>query len=140
MAAYHHVLAAILVLTGSLPAAANRGRMVEIQYQGQSRTGTVVLHNASTGWFLERDGRLQPVTLNAVDQFKELGSFRPWGFVELREKLALEFGVGYSVASSGHYLVVAPQGTGETVCPVVRSTLPPVRDGVYGPRIQGSGA
>lgn len=114
MTTYQHLLAAIFVLCLALPVtAAERRRMVEIQYHGQPRTGTVVLHDDTTGWFLERDGRLEPITLAEVSQFKEVGRFQPWGLLELREALAREFGSNYAVVSSGRYLVVAPRGVGE---------------------------
>jgi hypothetical protein len=114
MATFQHLLAAFVLLGGVLPVAAGeRGQMVEIEYQGQTRTGTVIAHDGTTGWFLERDGRMQPVTLGEVGRFKEVGTFRPWGIVELREALARDFGSNYTVSASGHYLVVAPRGAGE---------------------------
>jgi len=112
MTAYQQIAVGFLLLSGTAHAA-DRGRMVEIQYNGQKRTGTVVLHNETSGWFLERDGRLEAITLGEVGEFRELGRFQPWGIVGLREQLAREFGPKVTVSSSAHYLVVAPPGMGE---------------------------
>ena len=92
------IIIAVLVLQGATQlAAAEPRRMVEITCDGQQRTGSVILHNDTTGWFLERDGRLDPVTLADVTQFRDLGRFQPWNIVSLREVLAREFGSGFTV-------------------------------------------
>jgi hypothetical protein len=89
------------------------GRMVEIDYQGTKRTGTVIVHQADVGWFLERDGRLEAISLSAVGHYRPLGRFQPWSIVELREQLSREFGPDFRVVSTSHYLVVVPVGRGE---------------------------
>lgn len=90
--------------------ASERERMVEIDYQGGKRIGTVILHNAHWGWFLERDGRLEPIALDAVSRYRPLGRFEPWSLLELREQLGREFGGEFRVTSTEHYLVVVPAG------------------------------
>lgn len=99
-----------LLWVTSLTTAVQAGTMVEIVLDGQTHTGTVVSHNKIDGWFLERDGRLRLIELASVTDYKPLGSYRPYSSIELRERLAREFGRGYSVTSSGHYLVVSGPG------------------------------
>jgi hypothetical protein len=113
MNTHRQLLTTFLALCGAAPLCAADRKMVEIEYQGQPRTGTVVRHNDTTGWFLERDGRMEPIALHEVGKFRALGSYRPWGLMELREQLTKEFGNNFSVSSSGHYLVVATRGSGD---------------------------
>jgi hypothetical protein len=87
--------------------------MVEITWEGRPRTGTVVLHDRVHGWFLERDGRLTTLTLADVGAYKTLGSFRSFSTIELREQLAREFGTGFTVSATGHYLVVSSRSGGD---------------------------
>lgn len=83
------------------------GKMVRISLDGQQKIGTVVAHNPEIGWFLERDGRLQSIDLNAVADFSVLGTFRPYNSMELKDQLAREFGTRFRVATTGRYVVVA---------------------------------
>ncbi|MDZ4689268.1 MAG: DUF1570 domain-containing protein [Planctomycetaceae bacterium] len=108
------LIGCLCVLSSSLllDAAAPR-TMVEIDWDGRKLTGTVALHDPETGWFLERDGRLTTVELSGVGSFKRLGSYRPFSAIELREQLSREFGTGYTVSSTGHYLVVSSRGGGD---------------------------
>uniref|UniRef100_A0A7C2NX44 DUF1570 domain-containing protein n=1 Tax=Schlesneria paludicola TaxID=360056 RepID=A0A7C2NX44_9PLAN len=102
----------LLLAPFGVQAAAPR-TMVELQWEGRTRTGTVVLHDNVTGWFLERDGRLTTLPLAEVGDYRRLGPFRPFAAVELREQLAREFGTGFTVSATGHYLVVSSRGSGE---------------------------
>jgi hypothetical protein len=87
--------------------------MVEIEWDGRKLTGTVAMHDQQTGWFLERDGRLTMLELADVRDYQRLGSYRPYSAIELREQLSREFGPGYTVSSTGHYLVVSSRGGGD---------------------------
>lgn len=105
----------VLVLVGSLWSSivlAADARMVRISYEGNSLTGRVLVHAGDDGWFLQRDGRLAPIVLSEVHDYEVLGNFRPFGTVELRERLTREFGNDMTVSATGHYLVVAPSGLG----------------------------
>ncbi len=86
-------------------------RMLEIELDGRKMIGAVVAHNPETAWFEERDGRLTAIRMADVADYQVLGTFRTFSSVELREQLAREFGRGYSVTSTGHYLVVSAAGT-----------------------------
>lgn len=83
------------------------GKMVRISLDGQQKIGTVVANTPEIGWFLERDGRLQSIDLNAVTDYSVLGTFRPYSTMELKDQLAREFGSRYRVATTGRYVIVA---------------------------------
>jgi hypothetical protein len=105
------ILAGLCILTGSnVVLAATPRTMVTIDLAGRQLTGTVVLHDRETGWFLERDGRLTTLALAEVADYQRHGNYRPYSAIELREQLTREFGTGFTVSATGHYLVVAAQG------------------------------
>ncbi len=102
----------VLTITCLLPTTPScaAGRLVEIVVEGATRTGAVVSHDSTNGWFQERDGRLTQIRFGDVSTYKPLGQFRPWSPVELRERLTQDFGRDYSVSSTSHYLVVTARG------------------------------
>lgn len=85
--------------------------MVELQYEGNTHTGTVIAHDATHATLMERDGRIVQVEMARVGDYRKVGTFKPFSAVELREKLAREFGPGFEVTSTSHYLVVQPRGS-----------------------------
>lgn len=111
----HSLCTMLLVLITSLfPLASSyaSGKMVEISLDGQQRTGHVLSHDRTHAWFLERDGRLENITLANVSDYKVLGSFRPWNAVELRDRLTRELGRNFSVTTTGHYVIATAPGVG----------------------------
>ncbi|MBI1348339.1 DUF1570 domain-containing protein [bacterium] len=86
------------------------GKMVEIVLEGQKYTGRVLSHQGNEAWFLERDGRLRPITLTDVSDYRVLGPFRPYTAVELRDQLTRELGRGFVVSTTGQYVVATAKG------------------------------
>lgn len=110
----HALLAGLCSFVLAAPTVAATPRfMVAIDWQGKKLTGTVVLHDRETGWFLERDGRLTMLPLAEVGDYQKLGSYRPYSAVELREQLSRDFGPGYTVSATGHYLIVSSRNSGD---------------------------
>lgn len=101
-----------LLMASVTPVSASSEKMVRIDLDGRTRTGTVIAHANGNGWFLERDGRLDVIRLDEVQDYEVLGSFRGFSAIELRERLAKEFGREFQVQATGHYLVVAAAGSG----------------------------
>lgn len=102
-----------LLMASFAPVHAASEKMVRIEIDGNTRTGTVIAHANGNGWFLERDGRLDVIRLDEVQDYEVLGSFRGLSAIELREQLAQEFGREFQVHATGHYLVVTAAGTGQ---------------------------
>ncbi len=62
-------------------------------------------------WLMERDGRQELVPMAGVTKFREIpGRFRPFNSSELRDRLQREFGKGYEIVATGHYLVCSATG------------------------------
>lgn len=110
----------LTVLFGALPAAlfAAPPAMLELRLEGAKRVGAILAHNDVGAWFLERDGRLSQIEIAKVTDFHPLGRFRPFSSVELREKLARDFGSDYTVATTGQYVVVGPPKTVDRLAPL----------------------
>jgi hypothetical protein len=95
-------------LAATVAFAASPSKMIELELNGRKHRGTVVAHDASTAWFLERDGRLMPVDVGEVGDFRELGRFRPFSTMEVREQLSQELNREIQITIAGSYVVVGP--------------------------------
>lgn len=106
----HHFAGVLCLLFCLVPCRGSAAeRMVEIDWKGQKRVGTVMAHDPTTGWFLQRDGRMDPVPLREVGEFRPMGTFRPFSAMELSEKLRQEFGRRFTVSATSHYVLVVPR-------------------------------
>lgn len=88
------------------PAADNR-LTIRVTVQGETLEGAP-LHQ-SEGWtsLLGRDGRLSVFESRMAHNFSRVGDvFRPYTPAEMRARLLKEFGTGYQVSGTVHYLVV----------------------------------
>lgn len=101
--------------------AASPQKMLELEVGGHKRLGTVIAHDPGTAWFLERDGRLAPIDVAKVGQFREVGRFRSLSTMELREQLSKELGHGFQVAIAGHYVVAGAPQSVERIAPLFDS-------------------
>lgn len=85
--------------------------LLQLQIGEQRLEGRVAAHNDQKCWLLSRDGRMAVVPTDDVSDFRELEPrFRPYSALDLRDRLQSEFGRGYEVKTSSHYVVAAPSG------------------------------
>jgi hypothetical protein len=104
-------VATMLISYTSVLSAAEPGKMLELQIGKTTVTGAIAAKDEETFWLLQRDGRLDSFPIQDVTDYKPLGgAFRPLSSTDLRDQLIKEFGRGYVVGSSTHYLVVAGKG------------------------------
>lgn len=110
---------AALVLSHDMAVAAEPTDLLELQIGDNLYTGTVLAQNEELFWFLKRDGRLEELRIERVSDYKVFpGRFRSFSTAEMRDQLLEEFGRGYEVAASSHYLVVAGQGDAKRYLPL----------------------
>lgn len=105
------LLSAALILANPSQAGAAGLAVVELKTGTTAYQGKIVARNKHLCWLLDRDGQLNAVELKSVTAFREVSPrFRPLSFSDLRDKLLREFGRGYEVATTRHYLVCATGG------------------------------
>lgn len=91
--------------------AAKRASVLELRVGKEVHTGRLEAKNSGTAWLMNRDGKLEQVTLSKVTKFRKVSSrFKPQSARELRRSLAHELGNKYEMASRGSYLIAAPKG------------------------------
>jgi hypothetical protein len=90
---------------------AEPNQLLEVRIGRTPYTGKIAAKNAEHFWLLQRDGRLDSFAIADVADYKPLGgAFHPLTSTELRDRLQGEFGRGYEVTASTHYLVVVGRG------------------------------
>ena len=88
--------------------------MVKLQVAGQWREGKPLLWSERDVTLLLRDGQMLEFPPSAAANYSAVaGGFRSYSAAEMRAALAQEFGQGYEVGGSGHYVVVHPAGERE---------------------------
>lgn len=113
------VLSAVsFFLCGSTLHAASPQKMLELEFGGRKHLGTVIAHDPAIAWFLERDGRLAPVDIGKVKEFRDVGRFRAMTTMELREQLGRELGREFQLAIAGQYVVAGPPQSVERLAPL----------------------
>ncbi len=91
--------------------AAEPASMLELQLKDAQFVGTIAAKNTEYVWLLQRDGRLDRLAITDVIDYRPLSDkFAPYPAADFRDRLVREFGAGYEVAGSIHYLVVARKG------------------------------
>lgn len=86
-------------------------KLLEFVLKDRKIQGKVEVLGQSSCWLLERDGRMNRLSLKDVKSFHRVDAkFRPYRAAEMRDSLRREFGKEYEVAGSGCYLVCAPRG------------------------------
>lgn len=105
------LIATILIVSASVSFGAEPSKMLELRIGTATVTGAIAAKDEESFWLLQRDGRLDNFPIQGVTDYKPLGgAFRPLSSTDLRDQLIKEFGRGYEVGSSTHYLVVAGKG------------------------------
>lgn len=88
--------------------------LLEVKIGTERLQGRIAAHNDQTCWLLRRDGRLASFRTDDVADFHEIEPrFRPYSSLDIRDQLQAEFGRGYEVKTTSHYVVVATRGTGD---------------------------
>lgn len=97
--------------------------MVELRLGSTAVEGRIV--ERGRGWcaLYDREGRLHTIDLKQVTQFKKVSSnFAPYSFQALRTRLLEEFGSGFEVATTRHYVVCAPGDRAKIYCDLFEKT------------------
>lgn len=102
----------IIVCCAVLPARLGAQQYtVELELQGRSVQGTPLAWSASDVMLLGRDGYLWNFAPGEVKGFRKVSDgFRGYSQADMRAQLAAEFGRGFDISGTGHYLVVHPAG------------------------------
>ena len=102
----------LLIVANEFPQATQAASpLIEIVTEQGTYRGRNAAHDAHVCWLMEQDGRLVRVELSQVRSFREVSSrFVPCSSSELRTALVKEFGRGYEIKGSTHYLVCAAEG------------------------------
>lgn len=88
--------------------------LIDITIGKSQLSGRVAAANERDCWLLQRDGRLASFHMDDVIDFSEVEPrFRPYSSLDLRDRLQTEFGRGFEVKTTSHYIVVAQRGAGE---------------------------
>ena len=88
--------------------------LLEVRIGNERLEGRIAAHNDQTCWLLRRDGRLASFKTDDVVDFREKEPrFRPLSSLDVRDQLQTEFGRGFEVKTTSHYVVVAVRGTGD---------------------------
>lgn len=101
------VVAALSALTGS---AAESDSLVEVRDGKTVTTGKLLAQDKQRAVLLDRTGRLHDLELNAIKLEATRSQFQSLSVMDLRNQLSREFGKGFGIGSTRHYLVLAPAG------------------------------
>jgi hypothetical protein len=94
-----------------LPRAQSADPLLELSVGGTSYVGKTLAHDKRICWLAERDGRLTELELAQVTGFRKVEDrFRSLSAVDLRSQLRKEYGRGWDIVGTGHYLVCGPAG------------------------------
>ncbi len=95
----------------SAPAQAKPPAFLELNVGEEVHQGKLVAMDKHSAWVMTREGRLLELAVNKIKGFKRLApEFEPLPAAEVRDALRREFGKGFEIAGSEHYLVCAPTG------------------------------
>ena len=84
---------------------------LQMDVRGQRREGTALRWTGSQVQMLYRDGAMEVLNRNQARNVKKLApGFRPYSAATIRDRLMREFGAGWDVSSTAHYLVAHPMG------------------------------
>ena len=100
----------LLTASTSVPGAE---RLVRIQNADSEYTGKIVALSQSRCTLMDRQGRLVELDIAKIKEMERLSErFRADSTSTFRADLGREFGRGYEVAGTTHYLVCTPRGQG----------------------------
>jgi hypothetical protein len=102
-----------LLATSATPAERTRS-LLKLDFEGQSLEGTPLSWGSNNVVLLDRAGALWNVDpQRASNVQKTTAAFTSYTQSAMQARLRQEFGKGYEVTATGHYLVVHPAGLGE---------------------------
>ena len=85
--------------------------MMNFSYSGERIEGTPLAWSENTLCVLARDGRLLYLDRDKASDFRKTADrFQPFDFPRLKAVVLQEFGRGFSVTSSSHYIIIGPEG------------------------------
>ncbi|MGD9855294.1 MAG: DUF1570 domain-containing protein [Planctomycetaceae bacterium] len=88
--------------------------MLELTVGSETHVGKSLGHDSEVCWIAQQDGRVTRVPLQNVSSFRKIDDrFRSLETIEVRNRLRREFGHGWEIVGTGHYLVCAPNGRGQ---------------------------
>ncbi len=100
-----------LIVGTAVNAMAGPPAYLELMVGDQPQRGKLLAMDRSNVWLMSPEGRLSEFELRDVKDFKRLAPvFQPANAGEVRDSLRREFGKGFEIAASEHYLVCAPVG------------------------------
>lgn len=99
------------LLFAATPVEGKPPALVELKVGKTAYQGKIEARGKTIAWLTDRDGQLHRVPLGKVDSFREVSSrFRSYPPSDMRTRLLREFGDGYEVQGTRHYLVCAAKG------------------------------
>jgi hypothetical protein len=102
-------LAPLTPVWGQIPG--GTGPTIKVRYQQDELIGTAVLAGPQGVRLLGRDGQIWDLDPDLVTDYTQIETrFQPASQAEVRGQLLREFGRGFEVSGTGHYLVVHPAG------------------------------
>jgi len=112
------------LMIGLVPVKAGGGQpLIELRAGETVWQGRIVDRNPVYARLLDRSGRMVTVELSKVTAFRQVAAeFTPHTFTTLRTDLLKEFGPQFEVATSRHYLVLAPRGRAKLYVDVFEQT------------------
>lgn len=114
MSRWTAVLISFVSVLGMHDMAAGAPGTLRVDLGAQQLEGMPVHWTEGSVQLLGRDGALWEFAPNATKGFQQQSAtFVPYSQAELRGQLLREFGAGYEVTGTGHFLVVHPAGRGE---------------------------
>jgi len=99
-----------LLLVGCASECCFAEKALQFTYEGQQKTMLVAGYAKDLILGIERDGRIEQVDPNKVEDPTILPYFRPYTQAHIRGQLLREFGQSYEVSGTGSYLIVHPKG------------------------------
>jgi hypothetical protein len=106
-------LTVVIGLLVALTNAASGEPMMRIDTSSGRLEGMLLARYSNGGFFLGRDGRLWNLSPKSMSKVRPTTyPFRGFSHSKMRGQLLREFGNGFDVSSTGHYLVVHPAGQG----------------------------
>ncbi|HUG90769.1 MAG TPA: DUF1570 domain-containing protein [Planctomycetaceae bacterium] len=94
-------------VTSAAPAASPA--LMELELTDRTVQGRLLALDDERAWVLARDGSLEELAIREITRAEQAAPrFEPWRSAEVRDRLRREFGQGFDVVGTEHYLIVAP--------------------------------
>ena len=102
---------AVVMAFGPFAALAEGQVTISLKWKANELEGTPLHWNAAQVTLMARDGYLWQFPPQEAEDFVQTSpQFRPFSYAEMRGSLQEEFGRGFEVSGTGHYIVVHPAG------------------------------